>query len=57
MGIRPHLAVRGNSHEFSRVEPGPWGIFITYGGDDHLKLGFVQRNHDSCLVTIDISVI
>ena len=49
-GIGPHLVARGKSHVFSRVAAGTWGIFSSYGGDDHLKLGFVQRSQDSCLV-------
>ena len=54
-GIPPHLAVRGKSHEFSRVAAGISCIFSSYGGDGHLKLGFVQRSQDSCLVTTDTS--
>ena len=49
-GIRPHLAARGKSHEFSRVAAGTWCIFLSYGGDGHLKLGFFLRSLDSCLV-------
>ena len=41
-GIGPHLAVMGKSHEFSGVAAGTWGIFSSYGRDDHLKVGFVQ---------------
>ena len=41
-GIGPHLAARGKSHEFSRVAAGTWCIFSSYGGNGHLKLGFVQ---------------
>ena len=26
---------------------------LEYGGDGHLKLGFVQRSQDSCLVMTD----
>ena len=52
-GIGPHLVARGKSHEFSRVGAGTWCIFSSYGGDGHLKLGFVQRSHDSCLVMTD----
>ena len=48
--IGPHLSVRGKSHEFSRVAAGTWCIFSSYGGDGHLKLGFVQRSQDFCLV-------
>ena len=51
--IGPHLAARGKSHEFSRVVAGTWCIFTSYGGDGHLKLGFVQRRQDSCLVMTD----
>ena len=54
-GIGPHLAVRGKSHEFSRVAAGTWCIFSSKGGDGHLKLGFVQRSLDSCLVMTDTS--
>ena len=54
--IRPHLAVRAKSHEFSRVTACTWGIFTSYGGDGHLKLGFVQRSQDSCLVMTDTSL-
>ena len=49
-GIGPHLAARGKSHEFSRVVAGTSCIFSSYVGDGHLKLGFVQRSQDSCLV-------
>ena len=48
--IRPHLAARWKSHEFYRVGAGTWGIFSSYVGDGHLKLWFVQRSQDSCLV-------
>ena len=54
-GIGPHLAARGESHEFSRGAAGTWCIFSSYGGDGHLKLGFVPRNQDSCLVMTDTS--
>ena len=54
-GIGPHLAARGKSHEFSRVAAGTWGQFSSYDGDGHLKLGFVQRSQDSCLVRVDTS--
>ena len=49
-GIGPHLAARGKSHEFSRVAAGTWCTFSSYGRDGHLKLGFVQRTQDCCLV-------
>ena len=42
-GIGPHLAARGKSHEFSLVAVGTWCIFSSYGGDGHLKLGFVSE--------------
>ena len=52
-GIGTHLEARGKSHDFSRVAAGTWYIFSSYGGDDHLKLEFVQRSQDSCLVMTD----
>ena len=52
-GIGPHLAARGKSHEFSRVAAGTWCIFSIYGRDGHLKLGFVPRRQDTCLVMTD----
>ena len=54
-GIGPHHATRVKSHEFSQVAAGAWCIFSSYGGDGHLKLGFVQGSQDSCLVMTDIS--
>ena len=55
-GSGPHLMVRGASHGFSRVACcRTWGIFSSYRGDGHLKLMFVQRHQDSCLVTMDTS--
>ena len=54
-GIGHHLAARGKSHEFSRVVAGTWCIFSSYGGDGHLKFGFVQRSQDTCLVMTDTS--
>ena len=33
-GIGPHFAPKGNSHRFSRVAVGTWGIFSSYSGDD-----------------------
>ena len=54
-GIGPNIAARGKSHEFSRVAGGTWCIFSSYGGDGHLKLGFVRRSQDSCLVMTDTS--
>ena len=55
-GIGPHLSMRAKSHEFSRVTACTWGIFTSYGGDGHLKLGFVQRSQDSCLVMTDTTL-
>ena len=52
-GIMPHLAARGKSHEFSRVAAGTWCIFLSYGGDGHLKHGFFLRSQDSWLVMTD----
>ena len=49
-GNQPHLVARGKSHEFSRVAVGTWCILSSYGGDGDLKLGFVQRSQDTCLV-------
>ena len=54
-GNRASFAARGMSHEFSRVAAGTWCIFSSYVGDGHLKLGFVQRSQDSCLVMTDTS--
>ena len=54
-GIGAHLVARGKSHEFSRVAADTWCIFSSYGADGHLKLGFVQRSQDSCLVMRDTS--
>ena len=41
-GIGPHLAVRVNSHVFSRVAAGNWVTFSNYGRDDPIKLVFAQ---------------
>ena len=54
-GIRPYLAARGKSHDFTRVAAGTWCIFSSYGGDGHLKLEFVRQRQDSCLVMPDTS--
>ena len=54
-GIGPHLVARVKAHGFSRVAAGTWVIFSSYGVDGHLKLGFVQRSQDSCLLMTDIS--
>ena len=37
-GIGPHLAARGNSHEFSWLAAGTRDIFSSYGVDVHSKL-------------------
>ena len=42
--------VRGKSYGFARVAAGTWGTFLSYDGDGHSKLVFVQRRLDSCLV-------
>ena len=34
---------------------GTWGAFLSYGGDGHSKLVFVQLHQDFCLVTTDSS--
>ena len=54
-GNRASSCGEGKSHEFSRVAAGTWYIFSSYGGDGHLKLGFVQQSLDSCLVMMDTS--
>ena len=43
------------SHTNSRVAAGTWGIFASYSGDGHLKLHFVQRSQESCVVMRDTS--
>ena len=52
-GIGPHLALRGNSHGFSLVAAGTWGIFSRYDRDGRLKLVFLQRRQDLSLVARD----
>ena len=52
---RPHFAVRGMSHAISRVAAETWCIFVSYSGDGHSKLHFVQQSQDSCVVTRDTS--
>ena len=54
-GIGPQLSARGKSHELSRLATSTWFILSSYGGDGHLKLGFVQRSQDSCLGMTDTS--
>ena len=55
MVIGSHLTTSSKSHRFSPVAVGIWGIFSSYSGDGHSKLGFVQRLQDSYLVTKDTS--
>ena len=54
-GIEPHFPARGMSHTISRVAAGTWGVFVSYSGDSHSKLHFVQRSQDSCVVMRDTS--
>ena len=54
-GIGPHLVAMGQSRQFSRVAAGTWCTLSSYRGDGNLKLGFVQRSQDSCLVMMDTS--
>ena len=54
-GFVPHLPTRGMSHGISRVAAGTWGIFLSYSGDGHSKLHFVQGSQDTCLVRTDTS--
>ena len=54
-GNRASSCREGKSHEFSLVAAGTRCIFFSYGGDGQLKLGFVQRSQDSCLVMMDTS--
>ena len=55
LGNRASFCGEGEVHEFSRVAAGTWCIFSSSGGDGRLKLGFVQRRQDSCLVMKDTS--
>ena len=41
-GCRATSCGEGEVSKFSRVAAGTWGIFSSYGRDDHLKVGFVQ---------------
>ena len=54
-GFGPNLPLRGVSHGISQVAAGTWGIFLSYSWDAHLKLHFVQRSQDPCLVRKDTS--
>ena len=52
---------RASSHSEGEVSwfflsgAGTWGILLSYGGDDHPKLVFVQRCQVSCLIMRDTS--
>ena len=54
-GNRASFPREGVSHTISLVASGTWGIFASYSGEGHLKLHFVQRSHDSCVVMRDTS--
>ena len=54
-GIEPHFPVRGMSHTISRVAARTWAIYVSYSGDGHSKLHFVQRSQESCVVMRDTS--
>ena len=54
-GNRASFPARGMSHTICRVAAGTWGIFVSYSGDGHSKLHFVQRSHNSCVVMRDTS--
>ena len=43
------------SHMISLVAAGTWVMFVSYSGDGHSKLHFVQRSQDSCVVMRDTS--
>ena len=42
-GNRASCVARGNSHGFSRVAAGTWGIFSSYDGDAHSKRAGMSR--------------
>ena len=44
-----------DAYEISQVAAGTWGIFLSYSGDGHSKLHFVQGSQDTCLVRTDTS--
>ena len=54
-GNRSSFPSEGMSHTIFRVAAGTWGIFASDSGDGHLKLHFVQRSQDSCVVMRDTS--
>ena len=54
-GIESNFPAMGMSHMISRVAAGTWGIFVSYNGDGHSKLHFVQRSQDTCVVMRDTS--
>ena len=41
-GNRASSHREGDTHGFSQVAVGTWGIFLSYCGDGHSKLIFVQ---------------
>ena len=51
-GIGPCLSPRGKSYGFPLVAAGTWRIFLSYSGDGHSKLVFVQRHQNNCLFTM-----
>ena len=56
-GIEPHFPAREMSHRISRFAARTWGIYLSYSGDGHSKLHFVQLSQESCVVMRDTSVI
>ena len=54
-GNQASFPSEGMSHTISQVEAGTWGIFVSYSGDGHSKLHFVERSEDSCVVMRDTS--
>ena len=46
-GIRRHLVAREQSHGFSQVAAGTWGIFSSYEGDAHFNREFVECRQDT----------
>ena len=54
-GFGSHFPLRGMSHGISRVAAGNWGLFLSYSGEGHSKLHFIERSKDCCLVRMDTS--
>ena len=54
-GNRASSCGKGEVSWVFRVAAGTRCIFSSYGADGHLKLGFIQRSQDSCLVMTDTS--